>query len=427
MRLTLLLAAAAAVFGCDDGGSTGTAQEGTDAVVDAGLPDGAAPDAALSDATPADADMPDADAPDMAMADMAMADAAPLPAERPITEDGPFAVGYRVINVTYTPPLTGEPRTLRTALWYPTRAETGTTVRYGGLVERPSIRGGADPIALDGPVLIFSHGNQGFAEQSFFFTEFFASHGWLVAAPDHTGNTFNGGGIPIEQLFELRPQDISAVIDALDDLPDDDPLAGRSAGGVLVSGHSFGGYTTLAVAGSTYAIDALRAACRAEANIDEATCDYLDAAAPRYAAGFGDPRVIAGIPLTPAGANVFQNGTVGIDVPVMMVTAGRDQTLPNPEEGDPLWDAMDGPDAIRLDFPNAGHFSFASFCGVLGNFGEDDGCGDTFLDPNEVHRITRTYALAFARLYLRGDATDMGLLDGTEMPDADDVDITLKD
>lgn len=423
MRLMTLAAAAALLMACDDGGAPGTAQEGTDAgLIDAAIADQGAPDVAVADMLPLDMEAADAGA-----ADEGLPDAAPLPAQRSVTEDGPFEVGYRVIEVTYTPPLTGEPRILRTALWYPTRAETGGDVRYGGLVQRPDVRGGAEPIALDGPVLIFSHGNQGFAEQSFFLTEFFASHGWLVAAPDHTGNTFNGGGIPIEQLFELRPQDISAVIDALDALPAEDPLAGRSAGGVLVSGHSFGGYTTLAVAGSSYAIDALRAACRAEAEVDEATCDYLDAAADRYGAGFGDPRVVAGIPLTPAGANVFADGTAGIEVPIMMVTAGRDQTLPNPAEGDPLWDAMDGPDAIRLDFPNAGHFSFASFCGVLGNFGNDDGCGDTFLDPDEVHRITRTYALAFARLHLRGDATDMPLLDGSQTPDAADVDISLKD
>lgn len=416
--MRLMAAIAVLALACDDGGGSTAQMQGADArPVDVDMQ---LADLGIADATPPDADF---------VADAALPDAGPPP-RLPISADpGPYAVGYREIEVTYDPPTGGGPRTLRTALWFPTAAIDGSPVLYGRILARPQVFGGAEPLAVDGPVLVFSHGNGGFAEQSFFLTEYFASHGWLVAAPDHTGNTFfdiNSGAVPFRELFELRPRDLSAVIDALEAIPAGDPLAGRVGNGVLVAGHSFGGYTTLAIAGAGYAVEALRAECRAAADVDVETCDYLDASAERYTATFVDPRVTAGVPLTPAGANFFRTHVSEINVPILMVTAGRDQTLPNPVEGDPLWEASDGPDAIRLDLPNAGHFSFTSFCGRLGTFGADDGCGDSFLDPAQVHRITREYALAFGRLHLEGDATDDGLLDGTDAPYAADVEFDAK-
>lgn len=428
MRLKVLGLAAGCLLGCDGDGSVSAAQMRSQDVLDMADLDQALPDQALTDQGV------DQNAPDQALdqaVDQALdqavdqlVDAAPLPEPRPITEQGPFNVGYRVIEVTHTPPLTGMPRTLRTALWYPTRAETGDPVLYGNIYRRHEALGNAPPVAIDGPVMVFSHGNWGFAEQSFGLTEFFASHGWLVAAPDHTGNTFSNREIRLDHLFELRPQDIHAVIDALEALPADDPLGGRVANGVLLSGHSFGGYTTLAVSGAGYAIDEMRAECRANPAAPAAECDYLDAAAPRFETGFGDPRVVAGIPLTPAGANVFRQGTADVDIPLLFVTAGRDVTLPNAVEGDPLWSPMDGPDAVRLDFPNAGHFSFTSFCGRLGNFAANDGCSDEFISPDRVMQITQEYALAFARYHLLQAPEYADLLTGAQTPYTEEMTVS---
>ena len=40
------------------------------------------------------------------------------------------------------------------------------------------------------PLLVFSHGNSGYRQQSTFLTTHLASWGFVVAAPDHVGNTF---------------------------------------------------------------------------------------------------------------------------------------------------------------------------------------------------------------------------------------------
>ncbi len=51
-----------------------------------------------------------------------------------------------------------------------------------GVVRRP-------PAAGDFPLVIYSHGNGGLRYVSAFLTEHLASHGFVVMAPDHTGNT----------------------------------------------------------------------------------------------------------------------------------------------------------------------------------------------------------------------------------------------
>jgi predicted dienelactone hydrolase len=129
------------------------------------------------------------------------------------------------------------------------------------------------PISSRGPfpLLMFSHGSD--LDPHFYvsLTEYLASHGYIVVAPEHTGNRFvdnyalglTGLGcgpeaLPIRPCRDAntksaadRPQDIRFVLDQV--------LAGNASVGpaaidtsrIGMYGHSFGGYTTLAVAGGT--------------------------------------------------------------------------------------------------------------------------------------------------------------------------------
>jgi predicted dienelactone hydrolase len=118
------------------------------------------------------------------------------------------------------------------------------------------------------PLVLFSHGMAGHRRQSSFFCTHLASHGYVVIAPDHGGSTVTdlvgvamrlrmGGAIPadIEALLGRyvadRPLDLAFILDAIEArtlaLPSPiDPAR------VALSGHSFGGFTALALA----AIDA---------------------------------------------------------------------------------------------------------------------------------------------------------------------------
>ncbi len=413
--LFLLAFVTFAAFACDDDGG-GTAQQGTadaGATADAtggaddqGIPPGDA--AVVDDAAAPAADLGPAD-PDAAVDNP---DAAPLPARPwPVDAPGFFRVGYTTESITYQPPF-GDARSIRLAFWYPTLDATGTPPRYSNiLLRREAFLDATPALEQPAPVLMFSHGNMGLAEQNYTMAEFFASHGWVFVAVEHTGNTALDGGYPQYLLFEIRPLDVRAALDHLDALPDDHPLSGGLTAQRAMSGHSFGGYTTLAVGGAGFDVEAQ---CAPGGQGAQDFCAYLEDAADRYRAGFGDARLQALVPLTPAGAAVFGDGLAEIEDPVLLMTGARDATLPNAREGDPIWAAIDQPDSVRLDFPQGGHFTFSDACFLAGAVGRDDGCGDDFVDVATALRLINGYTLAFVRYHVLGDEGDGALLYGDE-------------
>lgn len=339
----------------------------------------------------------------------------------PPDQAGKHAVGYQVRTIGYQPDSlrvdargrdAGRDgmRTLRLALWYPT-ADVGPPARYMGAIERQAVRAGARPLGGDPlPVAVFSHGSYSFAEQSYFLMEHLASHGFLVLAPDHTGNTLVDLGAPESpEVFADRPRDVRAALDWVQRLAAPDDLAGRAGEDAIVLGHSFGGYTALAVTGARFAVT--DADC---ALAPDAWCQGLSAEQRQvFARGFLDARFKLAVALAPGPAAAFgSSGAGAITRPTLLVTASGDETVPNATDGDPLWASLDVPSDRRVNLPRGGHSSFAITCEVLPEAAEDDGCGAGFLDFHEAFRIVDTYALAFARRHLFGDASMAALLDG---------------
>lgn len=114
----------------------------------------------------------------------------------------------------------------------------------------PAVSGLA-PLAAPCPLLVFSHGNSGLRQQSTFLTTHLASHGYVVAAPDHVGNTFlEMQGLDAEQRRTVhraaranRPRDLSTTIDRVLAAGSLVPPADTTRIGAF--GHSFGGWTAL--------------------------------------------------------------------------------------------------------------------------------------------------------------------------------------
>jgi len=165
------------------------------------------------------------------------------------------------------------------------------------------------------PLVVFSHGFGAHRRQSTFLCTHLASHGYVVAAMDHTGNTVfetiqammavQMGEPPPEpgpllaELMPARPADVSFVIDRL--------LAGAAEGvpaldaeRIGMTGHSFGGWTTLMVAGRDRRIRA---------------------ALPLAPAGGWSP--LPGVPLGEA-----LDFAWGRDVPTLFLVADSDTLLP---------------------------------------------------------------------------------------------------
>ena len=179
------------------------------------------------------------------------------------------------------------------------------------------------------PLIIFSHGNGGLGVQSFFLTEFLASHGYVVVCPDHTGNalmTELPGGLVVRSggedgsygstALSDRVSDVSFLVDSMTELNASDP-DGRFTGkidleNVGLTGHSFGGLTTLL---------------------------GLE----------GDARFDAGAPMAPASPD-----SSSISRPVMFFTATEDRTLSNAKT-ETNYQNLTGP-KMWLSIVDAGHF-----------------------------------------------------------------------
>ena len=381
----------------------------------------------------ADADEQDADStpgPDAGAdaAPDASPDAGGPPPEATVFEPGPYNVGYRRTEITYDA-TTEAGRTLKLAVWYPTNDTEGEPANYIFSFKRDTVLTDAT-VALDAPapLLVFSHGNTSLAEQSYFMTEFWASHGWVVIAPYHTGNTIfeAAGGINLASA-PVRPQDISASMDYIYGLPAADPLHAKISDDVVMTGHSFGGFTTLAISGTGFAVDDAVAFCEQPDAPSE--CELLDqpGVIDSFRAGFLDPRVDVAIPQTPGGFLFFQDGLADIEVPTLLMTARRDATLTAATEGDPIWAALTG-QHVRLDLLNAGHFTFSNMCVLLPGVPQvqEDGCADDFIAPELGFELINAYALAFARYHLFDDRAYLGLFDGTDARYAAEVEVSLK-
>jgi predicted dienelactone hydrolase len=200
------------------------------------------------------------------------------------TQPGPWSAGTAEGTVTGRD---GEPLVVQ--WWYPT-TEPGSPVTYDGLFPGEATADAPVDCSAVRPLLAFSHGSGGIRFQSTFFTEFAATHGFVVVAPDHRGNTFLDAAPDFTELVGRRPHDVEDVVDAT--LADDRFADCLDGDAYSVVGHSFGGYTALALAGAEL--------------VDPAggTMSRLD------------PRVTAAVGLAPwDAAGTIDGGTSEIDVP----------------------------------------------------------------------------------------------------------------
>lgn len=143
-------------------------------------------------------------------------------------------------------------------LWHDTTRNRDVPVRiYQPVLPNP------EPM----PIIIFSHGLGGSREGYAYLGQHWASHGYLCVHPQHAGSdgpAMAAGGIHLMETMKKsvadpqnlinRPKDVSFVIDRL---TEESGPKGAFAGQldmsrIGVAGHSFGAYTTLAIAGQQF-------------------------------------------------------------------------------------------------------------------------------------------------------------------------------
>lgn len=323
---------------------------------------------------------------------------------------GPYAVGQRTLSLTDS----GDSgRSFSVDVWYPVDAADTAGVANAEYSFIPGLGytsevSFTDAPAAQGPfpLVVYSHGSGGFRWVATFFTEFLASKGFVVAAPDHTGNTaidgFTGGSVDSPTNANNRPGDVTDTIDAVLAANDDDSdlLAGRiDASSIGLTGHSFGGFTALAsVSGHTNAVGTT----------------------------LPDPRITALVVMAPYTLLLSDDELAAVDVPTMMISATDDLTTPIETNTERAWELISGRPLVRIDVTAAAHNSFTDLCQLREAVAElpdvseaitdalttqsGQACSSEVLASVEVHRITNSYAAAFLIDQLTGSTAYAAVL-----------------
>jgi predicted dienelactone hydrolase len=147
-------------------------------------------------------------------------------------------------------------RPLTTEVWYPTTDSVKTKdIRFTPFVRVETIKEGKIAIKKY-PLILISHGTGGGRLTLEWLADMLVQNGFIVAAVDHWGNTYdNKIAIDFATPWE-RPQDISFVLSGL--------LKDQRLGPVIderrigVAGFSIGGYTVIALAGGKLNLGAIK-------------------------------------------------------------------------------------------------------------------------------------------------------------------------
>ena len=314
---------------------------------------------------------------------------------------GPHTVGVRTADLVVGDdearaggaPSGGGPRVVPVEVWYPAAGvepgadtDPATQDRYSAMEGLPPTPQEAvrDAAVADGRFapIVFSHGFAGHRRQTTHLCTHLASHGYVVAAPDHVGNTtadvmgwMMGGTPPADMDGYMRacaadrPRDARATLDALLSGELGVPTLDDGAG---MAGHSFGGWTTLTTTAQ-------------------------------------DDRIVAALPLAPAGGNMdgafAQTGVFeelveldwGRAVPTLMIVADEDSVLPLSSMHD-LLDRGSSLDRMVV-LVNADHFHFCDGVEVIHDLMAPMMGGQTktaaeFVPGNHAHQVTNGLGLA---------------------------------
>jgi len=230
-------------------------------------------------------------------------------------------------------------RPVTTEIWYPTTDTlTQKDKAFSPFIRVQTVRNGKVPTQKM-PLVFISHGAGGGRLTLEWLADKLVQSGFIVAAVDHYGNTFDHP--TAEGFLEPweRPQDISFALTAL--LKDADFGKVIDEQRLGMAGFSIGGYTTLALAGAEINVDVLKAYYKSpkgkrEIDLPEfpGLLNYIDK--PEVANSFKnapplkDARFKAFFAICPASGQGFVNKAQmkNINNPTYIVAAQADSIAP---------------------------------------------------------------------------------------------------
>ncbi|KAF3884147.1 MULTISPECIES: alpha/beta hydrolase [Nostocales] len=244
------------------------------------------------------------------------------------------------------------------------------------------------------PVIVVSHGLGSDSSNFAYVATYLASYGFAVVVPNHPGSDtkqlrslLNGktNEVAPPDEFQNRPLDIKYVLDQLEDRNKfDSRYKGRlNLQQVGVFGHSFGGYTALALAGAKINFEQLAKDCRENAIKDTwnlsllLQCNALEArGSERKVYDFRDKRVKAVMAVNPITSSIFgETGLSQIQTPVLIAASSDDTIAPALYEQILPFSWIDNSQKYLAVISKTSHFSA---------IGEGQGSANQFALPSEL-------------------------------------------
>lgn len=362
---------------------------------------------------------------------------------------GSFSVGYReFVSGAETE------RPLDVSAWYPAlnSTEAAEEIVYEFVLKNPEWRTEGPSVVYghalqDAPVdetkgpyplVIFSHGFSANATWYSTLPEAYASHGFIILAPEHLEKEWGKSALATMD----RSGDITQVLDYAEGLnAANGELAGQiDMTNVAVVGHSFGGYTALAAAGAQIDFAAFNQRC-AELGPEDPKAFLCmpilgQEAAMAAQAGLagvpeglwpsmGDPRVTAIVPIAGDAFLFDQVGLSQITVPMMAIGGTADTGTPYDWGSKLSYDHVSSGEKTLVGFAGAEHMFMATPCEQMPWIATfpyyDMFCFDPVWDKQRGLDLVHHFSTAFLLDVLKSDADahDALLPDAVQFPGID--------
>lgn len=230
-------------------------------------------------------------------------------------------------------------RKLTTEIWYPTKDPAPTTaLPYLPFVRMQTVMKGALPEGKF-PLILFSHGTGASRLSVEWFCAGLAANGYIVAAVDHFGNTYDNKIPEMFVKFWERPLDLKFILNEILKTPELAKIIDTDRIGA--AGFSIGGFTAIALTGAKPDIKSLQTYMNTpqgerEADIPEMPGLISLIRSTNFSEDFykapplSDPRIKSVFAMSPAIGQAFPSKENFRDVkaPLYIVIAEKDQITP---------------------------------------------------------------------------------------------------
>jgi predicted dienelactone hydrolase len=305
-------------------------------------------------------------------------------------------------------------RPLQTLIWYPAASGTVESDWEVAIYKAGHVAKNA-PLADQPrklPLIVLSHGTGGAAVGLSWLAQALAAQGYLVAAPNHHGNTAAEDKPVLEGTIVWwdRPRDLSRLIDSLLIDPQWGPRIDASRIGV--AGFSIGGYTALAAVGARLSQTQFMKSCDDVPH----SCDLPPEVHEKYSPAdvnrvlheprvleqyahmgddYRDARIRAAFVIAPVLASAMTAASLAaIHVPAHIVVGTADDQAAPGRNAEPI--AASIPRATLNLLPGVTHYSFLTTCTARGvQYAKELCSSPPGVDRDELHGKVASDAVAF--------------------------------